>query len=83
MRQLADVLSSATGRVALLDADTTVLDDSFRLVADVTRLRTLGHCQLTSLPEGVASLARDLGGFPELPGTTAAFRNDQLSSVEV
>jgi len=83
MRQLADVVSSATGRVALLDADPTILDDSFRLVADVTRLRTLGHRQLTSLPEGVASLARDLGAFPELPGTTAAFRNDPLSSVEV
>lgn len=81
MRELADIVSSSTERPAYLAADDTILNDSFRLVADVERLRALGYRPLTPLSEGVAALARELGAFPQLPGTTAAFRDDQLSGV--
>lgn len=74
MRELAETVSTATGRCAVLAPDTTVLDDSFPLVADTSRLRELGFRPRVSLLDGVRDLAATLGPDPELPSCPAVFR---------
>ncbi|MEU3312554.1 NAD-dependent epimerase/dehydratase family protein [Streptomyces sp. NPDC006687] len=76
MRELADAVGAATGRPALLDADTSSLADSFTLLADVSRLRGLGFSPRVTLAEGLAGLAGLLGPFPEIPSARAVFRRE-------
>ncbi|MEU9004221.1 NAD-dependent epimerase/dehydratase family protein [Streptomyces sp. NPDC048551] len=76
MRELADAVGTATGRPALLDADSSSLADSFTLLADVTRLRALGFVPRVSLAEGLSGLADLLGPFPETPSAKAVFRRE-------
>lgn len=84
MRQLADVVGQATGYPAELAADPRVLDDSYRLVADISRLRALGFQPCYPLSAGVTALAAELGPRPELPTVAAAaFRREQLVPAEV
>lgn len=77
MRDLADVLTEATGRPARLVADATHLDDSFRLVADVGKLRGLGFEPAIDLLEGVRRLATELGPDAELPSVRPVFRRPE------
>ncbi|WP_406724071.1 NAD-dependent epimerase/dehydratase family protein [Streptomyces sp. GD-15H] len=74
MQQLADAVAEATCRPARLEADTTRLEDSFRLVADVSRLSGLGFKPEYDLASGLRGLAEHLGPHPELPSVTAVFR---------
>ncbi|RKT08332.1 UDP-glucose 4-epimerase [Streptomyces sp. 3211.6] len=76
MRELADVVGTATGRPALLTADTSSLADSFTLLADVTRLTGLGFTPRVTLAEGLTGLAGLLGAFPEVPSARAVFRRE-------
>ncbi|MFC6935925.1 NAD-dependent epimerase/dehydratase family protein [Actinomadura yumaensis] len=76
MRGLADAVADATGRPARLQADTSVLDDSFRLVADIAKLRGIGYQPSVPLEKGLKDLADLLGPFPELPTVTVAFRRE-------
>ncbi|MFE0424478.1 NAD-dependent epimerase/dehydratase family protein [Streptomyces sp. NPDC058953] len=77
MRELAHAVGRATGRPALLDADTSSLEDSFPLVADVSRLTRLGFAPRVPLAEGLAALAALLGAAPELPSAKAVFRRER------
>ncbi|MGW0915218.1 NAD-dependent epimerase/dehydratase family protein [Streptomyces sp. NPDC002784] len=79
MRELADAVAEATGRPALLEADTTSLEDSFRLVADVSKLRGLGFTPEYDLASGLRDLAAHLGQDPELPSLTAVFRKSPVT----
>lgn len=83
MRQLGAVIGDAIGHATELNADTRVLDDSYRLVGDVSRLRALGFIPRMPLSVGVASLAAELGPQPQLPAVRAAFRHEQLGTTEV
>jgi nucleoside-diphosphate-sugar epimerase len=74
MRTLAHAVGAVTGRAPALDADPAVLDDSFRLVADTSRLRALGFRPQVELNEGLRDLASVLGDRPELPSCPAVFR---------
>lgn len=76
MRALADAVGNATGRPARLQADTSQMEDSFRLVADISKLRDIGYEPGVTLEKGLKSLADELGPFPELPSVTVAFRRD-------
>jgi UDP-glucose 4-epimerase len=79
LRELAEAVGKATGAAAEVTADTSVLEDSYRLVADISRLRALGFSPQVSLDQGLASLVQELGERPELPAVTAAFRRQQTS----
>lgn len=80
LRELAEAITRATGRPAELVSDDTVLEDSYRHVADVARLHSLGHRSRVPLLHGVADLARRLGDNPELPTTSAVFRRPVAAS---
>ncbi|MBP2403156.1 NAD-dependent epimerase/dehydratase family protein [Streptomyces syringium] len=76
MRELADTVAEATGRPALLEADVSSLEDSFALVADVSRLTALHFKPQITLLAGLRALAAELGRFPELPSAKAVFRRE-------
>ncbi|MFI9769550.1 NAD-dependent epimerase/dehydratase family protein [Streptomyces sp. NPDC052415] len=81
MRELAHAVAEATGRPALLEADAGSLEDSFRLVADVSKLRGLGFTPEYDLASGLRDLAAHLGRHPELPSVTAVFRKTPVSGA--
>ncbi|TDD75708.1 NAD-dependent epimerase/dehydratase family protein [Actinomadura rubrisoli] len=78
MRALADAVAEATGRPARLEVDESQLEDSFRLVADISKLQAIGYRPGVDLAGGLRSLAAELGPFPELPTATVAFRRERV-----
>ncbi|MGW2053663.1 NAD-dependent epimerase/dehydratase family protein [Streptomyces sp. NPDC001840] len=76
MRELAEAVTRATGRPARLEADTSSLEDSFTLVADISSLTALGFKPQVTLDAGLTALAEELGRFPELPTAKAVFRRE-------
>lgn len=74
LRELAQVVGDVTGRPAELHCDQEVLEDSYRHVADISKLRRLGFQPRVLLANGVAALAKALGERPELPVMPAVFR---------
>lgn len=77
LRQLAEAIGTITGREPELVADTSVTDDSYRLVADTAKLRDLGFRPQVPLHEGLEDLMRLLGESPELPSVQTTFQHDQ------
>lgn len=73
LRQLAAVIGDVTGRPAELACDTQVLDDSYRHVADISKLSRLGFQPRVTLKVGVADLAKALGTRPQLPAMPPVF----------
>ncbi|MDL4771799.1 NAD-dependent epimerase/dehydratase family protein [Actinomadura xylanilytica] len=81
MRELADAVAAATGRPAQLQADTSQLEDSFRLVADISKIRDIGFRPSVALDKALKELTDRLGAFPELPSTTAVFRRERVEQL--
>jgi len=77
LRELADVIAAATGSPTRLRSDGRVTEDTYRMVADITRLRELGYRPRVALLDGVRDLAAALGERPELPGVDTIFRSEQ------
>jgi UDP-glucose 4-epimerase len=73
LRELARLVGDVTGRPAALRCDEEVLEDSYRHVADIAKLRDLGYRPRVPLADGVAALAHALGEHPELPSMPAVF----------
>lgn len=82
LRELGQTISSATAAEVEILEDTSVTDDTYRLVADVSRLCTLGYQPRTSHREGVAALARRMGPNPELPEVDTIFRAEQREQFD-
>lgn len=81
--QLAEAISTVTGREANLVADTSVTDDSYALVADTAKLQALGFRSRVALLDGLRGLARELGQNPELPSVETIFRHEQRAKEGV
>lgn len=77
LRALAALIGEVTGRAPRLTTDASVTDDTYRMVADIARLRALGFRPRTSLHEGIADLAARLGDRPALPQMDTVFRREQ------
>lgn len=77
MRELATTIGTATGRPAVIEELPQVTQDTYRLVAGISKLRALGYVPRTSLDAGVRELAAQLGEAPELPGVTTIFAQGQ------
>jgi UDP-glucose 4-epimerase len=83
MRALSDAVGAATGRPGRLIADTSRTEDSFRLVADVSKLAALGFRAQIPLESGLRELVGTLGPHPELPSSTAVFRRRPAAAAAV
>jgi nucleoside-diphosphate-sugar epimerase len=80
LRELLELIGAATGRdpeVVQIEADSP---DSFPLVADTSRLRSLGWEPRVSLESGIAELVPLLRADPRLPVVDSTLRADQLRS---
>ena len=78
MRQLVEVVNMATGRrEPLLKVISTIEDDTYRLVADISKIERLGYRPVMSLHDGVRALAEHLGSHPALPGSPTIFARGQ------
>lgn len=77
MHALAEVIGSVTGRPATLLQISDVMEDSYRLVADISKIRGLGYVPRMSLAEGVSHLVSELGENPRLPGGETIFKRGQ------
>ena len=77
MRQLADIISSATGHPAKIESKPEIVQDTYRLVADISKIRSLGYAPRMELADGVKQLAQQLGEQPVLPGGETIFLRDQ------
>ena len=77
MRQLADAIGEATHREPQLETIPEITDDTYRLVADISKLRALGYEPKMPLEVGLAQLADQLGENPELATTPTIFRRGQ------
>ncbi|MDP2725977.1 MAG: NAD-dependent epimerase/dehydratase family protein [Dehalococcoidia bacterium] len=77
MQGLAEVIGSVTGRPAALLQISHVMEDSYRLVADISKIRALGYVPRVSLAEGVGQLVSELGDNPQLPTGETIFKRGQ------
>jgi len=81
MRELTDVISSVTGHPAVVDAIPEITQDTYRLVGDISKIRSLGYTPRVSLAEGVRQLAEELGEHPEMPGGVTIFKRGQRAEM--
>ena len=79
LTDLLAVIGRVTGRAprTTVDADTT--EDTYRHVADVTRLADLGHRSSVPLEAGIRALAGAMGDAPELPTLPTVFTLPEAS----
>ena len=77
MRQLVDAIGEATHREPQLETIPEITDDTYRLVADISKLKALGYEPKMPLLQGLEELAEELGQNPELPSTPTIFRRGQ------
>ncbi|RPH54986.1 NAD-dependent epimerase/dehydratase family protein [bacterium] len=77
MRQLVQVISAVTGREAVIEAIPEVTEDTYRLVGDTTKIRSLGYAPRWSLIDGAREIAELLGEHPELPSGETIFKRGQ------
>jgi UDP-glucose 4-epimerase len=82
MRELTTIISSVTGRSALLDVVTAIKEDTYRLVGDISKIEALGYAPKISLVEGVKQLVKDLGENPERPMGAAVFKKGQKGEIQ-
>ena len=81
MRELTDVISSVTGRPVIVDAIPGITEDTYHLVGDISKIRSLGYAPRVSLVEGVRQLAEELGEQPEMPAGATIFKRGQRAET--
>ena len=81
MRDLANVIGTVTGRPALVETISQITEDTYRLVGDVSKIRSLGYTPRMSLAEGVRQLAEALGENPEMPAGETIFKRGQQAEA--
>jgi UDP-glucose 4-epimerase len=79
MTALAEEIGNATNRHPVIEELTHVTDDTYRLVADISKLRGLGYQPRRALSAELAVLAAELGERPALPSTDTIFRAGQTA----
>lgn len=77
MRHVVTAIGRATGRAATIEALTDITEVTFRLVADISKLKGLGYRPRVALDDGIARLAAELGESPQLPDTPTVFTAGQ------
>jgi len=81
MRELVDIISSVTGRPAILNVISRIKEDTYRLVSDISKLKSLGYAPKISLHEGMKRLADELGENPERPSGITIFQKSQKGEI--
>jgi len=77
IRGLIDIISSITGRQPIINVISDITEDTYRLVGDISKIKSLGYTPSISLPDGVKHLVEELGEHPQLPKGSTIFKRDQ------
>ncbi|MDP9226260.1 MAG: NAD-dependent epimerase/dehydratase family protein, partial [Actinomycetota bacterium] len=77
MRELVQCIQRVAGGTARVHELAGITDDTYRLVADISRIRQLGYVPRVALHEGIATLIEELGERPALPMGATIFRLGQ------
>ncbi|HYZ77153.1 MAG TPA: NAD-dependent epimerase/dehydratase family protein [Gaiellaceae bacterium] len=77
MRQLVEAIGEATHREPQVETIPEIAEDTYRLVADISKLKALGYEPKMPLRVGLAELAGELGENPEIPTHQTIFRRGQ------
>lgn len=81
MEKLIDVIGQATDQTPRIHQISQITKDTYRLVADIAKLRSLGYTPHVSLAHGVRQLVHELGEHPELPGGETIFEQGQQAEA--
>lgn len=81
MHELAELIGSVTGRAAEIRAITSITRDTYRHLADISKLMALGYTPRMSMEEGVRQLAEVLGEYPPVPEGVTIFKKGELAEV--
>jgi len=77
MRELTEVIGSVTGRTAIVNEIPDVTEDTYRLVADISKIKSLSYVPMVSIVEGVRRLVLELGENPAMPRGATIFKRGQ------
>jgi UDP-glucose 4-epimerase len=72
-----------TGRTLRVHEIPEITQDTYRLVADISKVKSLGHRPTVSLEEGIRTIVEDLGESPELPSGGTIFAQGQHAEEAV
>jgi UDP-glucose 4-epimerase len=81
MEKLVDVIGQVTGQTPRIYQIPHITKDTYRLVANITKLRSLGYTPRVSLVNGVRQLVHELGEHPELPSGETIFEQGQQAEA--
>ena len=77
MRKLVEIIGSATNIKPVIKVISELKEDTYSLVANISKIKSIGYVPKVSLVDGVRELAKELGDSPELPGGTTIFKKGQ------
>ena len=81
MEKLVDVIGQVTGRTPRIYQIPQIKQDTYRLVATIAKIRSLGYTPRVSLADGIRELVHELGEHPELPGGDTIFEQGQQAEA--
>jgi nucleoside-diphosphate-sugar epimerase len=77
MKKLVDTIGVVTGRQPKTKVLPHLRDDIYPLVADISKIKSIGYTSKVSLIDGIRQLTKALGKHPELPGCETIFKKGQ------
>jgi UDP-glucose 4-epimerase len=81
MERLVDIIGQVTGQAPRVHQISEITTDTYRLVANIAKLRSLGYAPRVSLVDGVRELVHELGEHPELPSGATIFEQGQQAET--
>lgn len=78
---LVDIIGQVTGKAPHVHQISQITRDTYRLVASIAKLRSLGYAPRVSLVDGVRELVQELGEHPELPSGATIFEQGQQAET--
>lgn len=81
MRELTNIIGSVTGRQPTVNVLPDIIEDTYRLVGDISRIRALGYAPRVSLAEGIRNLAEELGEHPQMPACPTILKKGQRGEI--
>ena len=81
MRELANIIGSVTGQQPVIEPIADIMEDTYRLVSDISKIRGLGYDPKVSLAEGLRRLVEELGQHPQMPAGATIFKRGQRGEM--
>ncbi len=81
MRELANIIGSVTGQQPVIETIANIMEDTYRLVSDISKIRGLGYVPKVSLAEGLRRLVEELGQHLQMPAGATIFKRGQRGEM--